>query len=147
MSPQGKLPGLGTAARKISEKEYQDDVTKLAVLLHWDWHHVYPMMDRRGNWRTPTSGTLAKGWPDVLFVRRGWHVIVEFKGFDARGQATPFKPGQIECLDLMAEGPQHCAWVLRPTDDWDTTVSWFRFPWDAPKTFGYPTTLVESPPT
>jgi len=138
------LPGMRRPQMpaKASEKDYQDVVVGMAVkILHWESHHVYPLTDSRGNWRTPTSGTMAKGFPDWIFIREDWQVAVEFKGFSADGKPTPTQPGQERCLDLLARGPQHRAWMLRPTDDWDLTVSWFRHPWTAPRTYGYESAL------
>lgn len=40
----------------------------LAPMLGWETFHVRPARTVNG-WRTPTEGSLAKGWPDLVLVR------------------------------------------------------------------------------
>ncbi len=40
----------------------------LAPMLGWETMHIRPARTLKG-WRTPTEGSLAKGWPDLVLVR------------------------------------------------------------------------------
>lgn len=122
---------------KAAEKAWQKTLEETLTTFGWKWMHVYPMMDRNGMWRTPTSGTLAKGWVDHICFRREYVLGIEVKGYDARGRPTAFQPGQVECLETIAALTTGRAWVLRPTDDHRTIVEWLRYPQDAPVTFGW----------
>jgi hypothetical protein len=52
----------------MTESDFQRQVTDLAELLGWSWAHFRPAQTARG-WRTPVSGPLGKGWPDLTLVR------------------------------------------------------------------------------
>ena len=54
--------------RRITEAEFQRQVTDLATILGWSWVHFRPAQTSKG-WRTPVSGPLGKGWPDLLLFR------------------------------------------------------------------------------
>jgi hypothetical protein len=57
-----------TAAPTLTEKAFMDQVTQLAEIRGFLWMHV-----RAGrtdtSWRTPMSGPLGKGWPDLVLAR------------------------------------------------------------------------------
>jgi hypothetical protein len=60
--------------RELTEAQFQLQVTSLAQLLGWHWVHVSygPRLNRAGavaRYTTPTTGTMAKGWPDLVLVR------------------------------------------------------------------------------
>jgi phage shock protein PspC (stress-responsive transcriptional regulator) len=60
--------------RAMTEAQFQGQVTGLAQLLGWHWVHVGygPRLNRSGGvarYTTPTTGTMAKGWPDLVLVR------------------------------------------------------------------------------
>lgn len=57
-----------TGAVTILERDFQRQVTDLAELFGWSWAHFRPAQTARG-WRTPVSGPLGKGWPDLTLVR------------------------------------------------------------------------------
>lgn len=40
----------------------------LAPMLGWETFHVRPARTKKG-WRTPTEGSMAAGWPDLVLVR------------------------------------------------------------------------------
>ena len=54
--------------RATSEAELQRLVTDMAELYGWEWVHFRPARTDKG-WRTPVSGPLGKGWPDLVLVR------------------------------------------------------------------------------
>ena len=56
------------AAPKESEAEFQRWVMELADVLGWSTVHFRPAMTSKG-YRTPVSGPLGKGWPDLVLVR------------------------------------------------------------------------------
>lgn len=57
-----------TAAPKLREIDLQRQVVQLAGILGWENVHFRPAMTKHG-WRTPGSGTMAKGWPDLTLIR------------------------------------------------------------------------------
>jgi hypothetical protein len=64
-------------ASLISERDWQRQVTDAAELFGWTWVHFRPARTEHG-WRTPVSGPLGKGWPDLTLVRERI-VYVELK--------------------------------------------------------------------
>jgi hypothetical protein len=67
--------------RALSEREFRGQVDDLARILGWESMHVDPLRTSGGVWRTPTHGSLGKGWPDTVYVHpsRGRVLFVEFK--------------------------------------------------------------------
>lgn len=53
----------------LREVEFMAQVTELAELRGWQWVHFRPGRTEHG-WRTPVSGPLGKGWPDLFMVRQ-----------------------------------------------------------------------------
>lgn len=53
----------------ISERDFQKLVTDLAEILGYEWAHFRPAQTARG-WRTPVSGPLGQGFPDLVLIRR-----------------------------------------------------------------------------
>ena len=53
---------------KETEAEFQRWLTELAEVLGWTHVHFRPAMTSKG-YRTPVSGPLGKGWPDLVLVR------------------------------------------------------------------------------
>lgn len=93
----------------ITEAELQRQVTDLASILGWQWVHFRPAQTRHG-WRTPVSGPLGEGWPDLVLVRGPDIVFVELKRSD-RDQPTA---KQLRVLSVLsAVGP---TLVVRPAD-------------------------------
>lgn len=52
----------------ISEKEFTDQVLKLAKLLGWRTAHFRPARTANGSWRTPVQGD-GKGFKDLILVK------------------------------------------------------------------------------
>lgn len=63
-------------------------VTELAEVYGWQWAHFRPAKTSKG-WRTPVSGSLGKGWPDLVLARErdGRLLFIELKS--AKGSPTP----------------------------------------------------------
>lgn len=91
----------------ITEKQWQEQVVGLAARLGWQWLHVRSSMYGEAHFLTATSGTLGKGWPDLLMVKPGRKPLaVELKRHGAH--ATP---DQIRVLaDLSASGFETHVW-------------------------------------
>lgn len=68
------------ADRRLSGGDLQRQITDLAAMYGWTWMHIRPAQTEHG-WRTPISGPLGKGWPDLVLVNpmRGRTLAVEVK--------------------------------------------------------------------
>lgn len=113
----------------MTEDDFQQQVTDLADLYGWDWVHHRPAQTSKG-WRTPVSGTMGKGWPDLVLVRtRADHrrlLWVELK--TAGGKVDPAQVAvlsvlrHLEGLWLAPTGDdslqvQVCIWRPADVDD------------------------------
>lgn len=68
--PRGEVAALPLPGREI-DLQRQLVGTKppgLAVIFGWEHIHFRPALTKQG-WRTPGSGSMAKGWPDLVLVR------------------------------------------------------------------------------
>lgn len=73
------MRGLSTPATPpLREADFQRQVTDLAELLGWSWAHFRPAETARG-WRTPVSGPLGKGFPDLVLVKGSRLIFAELK--------------------------------------------------------------------
>jgi hypothetical protein len=52
----------------MTEADLQRLVTDAAELYGWSWAHFRPAQTARG-WRTPVSGPIGRGFPDLIMVR------------------------------------------------------------------------------
>lgn len=52
----------------MTEADFLRQVTDLADIYGWRWVHFRPARTQHG-WRTPVSGPLGAGWPDLVLVR------------------------------------------------------------------------------
>jgi hypothetical protein len=73
----GRSTAAVAIASLISERDWQRQVTDAAELFGWTWVHFRPARTEHG-WRTPVSGPLGKGWPDLTLIRERV-VYVELK--------------------------------------------------------------------
>jgi hypothetical protein len=124
-----------TKAQIQAEEPWQETVTKLLGSLGIKWMHVYPLRTKHG-WRTPTSGPLAKGWPDLIGVKGDWWYVIEVKG-----ETTVIEPDQLAVLSHFAGKPYTLVWVIRPTDDLQQIAHWLAAPGTAPPIFGWSPTV------
>lgn len=102
-------------APPITEREFMAQVTQLAEIRGWSWAHFRPAMTAKG-WRTPVSGPLGKGWPDLVLVRGKQILFAELKRDGAKET-----PEQRHVLNLLAEAHPEAGngiVVWRPRD-WD----------------------------
>ena len=114
-----------------SEKEWQRQVEDVLIHAGWDYLHVFPLRTQHG-WRTPTSGTLAKGWPDLIAFRDGIVLFIEAK----RDGRYP-EPEQYEVLVTLANERLGPVWVVRPKDDVQQLYDWLAHPGTMPRFHGW----------
>ncbi len=94
----------------ITEAAFMAQVLELAQLRNWSTFHV-----RAGrtldSWRTPGSGTMAKGWPDLVLIRGSRLLFVELK----RDGGKPTMD-QVRVLAVLREAAETYIWMPK---DWD----------------------------
>lgn len=100
---------------ELSEAEFQKQVTDLADLRGWQWMHIQRMGDPMGHWRTPVTGPLGKGWPDLVLVRGNHLIFAELK---RQGKLLTVDQQQVQLM--MYEAAPYYVW--RPSD-WAEIVS------------------------
>jgi hypothetical protein len=95
----------------LTEADFLEQVTQLATLLGWSYLHLRPAMTR-DSWRTPISGPLGKGWPDLVLIRERDHrlIFAELK----RDKAEP-TPAQVDVLQRLSEVAAE-VFLWRPVD-------------------------------
>ena len=105
---------------RLTEREWMRQVTDLAELYGWDWAHFRVAQTAKG-WRTPVSGTIGEGFPDLLLTRaRDRRVLfVEVKA--ERGKVSE---RQEYVIDVLREAGM-VALIWRPSD-WDEILGVLR---------------------
>ena len=103
-----------TAARPLTEAQWQRQVTDLANLFGWCWAHFRPARTEKG-WRTPVAGPGGAGFPDLVMWRERV-VFVELK--TDRGRVRPEQEERLAAL--TAAGASCHLWRPR---DWDDVVA------------------------
>ena len=99
----------------MNEAEFMRSVTELAESwLHWRYAHFRPARTQQG-WRTPVSGSLGKGFPDLLMVRGERIIAAELKS--EKGKTSP---EQTDVLAVLAAAGIE-TYVWRPSD-WEAIV-------------------------
>lgn len=93
------------------EADFQLQITQLAHLLGWEDFHVRAGRTK-DSWRTPGSGTMARGWPDLVLVRGKRLLFVEVKRDG--GKLTADQERVLGVLD----GTSAEVYCWRPAD-WD----------------------------
>lgn len=109
-----------TFTLELSEAKFQASVQDLANLRGWDWLHIQRALNERGYWRTPITGSLGRGWPDLVLVRGSRLLFVELKA--RYGKPTGL---QQEVLGVLGAIPCAEVYVWRPTD-WDLILEVLR---------------------
>jgi hypothetical protein len=105
--------------QRVTEADYQSRVTDYAERRKWAWVHFRPGRTAKG-WRTPVSGPIGEGWPDLILVRPPRLVILELKS--ARGRPSAAQKavlallGQVPGIEVMLAGPA----------DWDRVMELLR---------------------
>lgn len=95
-------------APPLTEAQWMQQVTDLASKLGWSWLHLRPGMTR-DSWRTPISGPLGKGFPDLLLARpRDMRLLaVELKRDGAKASDE-----QLLVLEILSQsGMETAVWT------------------------------------
>ncbi len=95
-------------ASLVSERDWMRQVTDAAEMFGWTWAHFRPAMTSKG-WRTPVSGPMGAGFPDLILCRGDRLVLAELKSQDGR-----LTPDQRAVLDVLRPAAEVYTW--RPTD-------------------------------
>ena len=95
-------------ASLITERDWQRQVTDAAELFGWSWAHFRPAQTSKG-WRTPVSGPLGAGFPDLILARADRLLFAELKAEGAR-----LRPEQVGVLDVLRQAAECHVW--RPSD-------------------------------
>lgn len=104
---------------ELSESQFQGQVEQLAVMYGWAYLHIRPGLNQRGSWRTPISGALGAGWPDLVLVRGERMVFAELKS--EKGKLTA---AQVTVLNALEE-TGHEVFCWKPSD-WESLVEVLR---------------------
>ena len=87
-----------------TERDFQRAVMDLAELSGWETFHCRTSM-QQGRYLTATTGTMAKGWPDLVLVRGRRLIFVELKA--DKGRLTDDQGRVLELLGrLMVEAEE-----------------------------------------
>jgi hypothetical protein len=105
-------------APRQTERDFQRAVMELAEYAGWETFHCRTSM-QQGRYMTATTGTMAKGWPDLVLVHRSQQrlLFVELKADNGR-----LRPEQSRVLSLLwqlVEGPSREwaeVYVWKPAD-------------------------------
>jgi hypothetical protein len=108
----GRLTDQQRRDRELSEADIRAQVEEVAAILGYESMFVTPLRAAGGIWKTPTRGSLGKGWPDTTFIHRrtGRTIYVEFKA--ELGKVTPDQE-RVHGI-LRAAGLE--VHVVRPSD-------------------------------
>jgi hypothetical protein len=95
-------------APPLTERDFQRQVCELATIRGWSYLHIRAARTA-DSWRTPISGPLGKGWPDLVLVRGSQLIAVELKRDGAKTT-----PDQERVLKLLEEAIP--VFTFRPAD-------------------------------
>lgn len=95
-----------------TEAQFQARVQQLATFLGWEWIHIQRGLNDRGYWRTPVTGDLGPGWPDLVMLKGDRMLAVELK------VSTNLTPTQERVLGILGATGYIEVYVWRPSD-WD----------------------------
>ena len=106
-----RLTAQQRADRRLTGLDLQRQIKDLGAMLGWLHMHVRPAQTAAG-WRTPVSGQLGKGWPDLVLVNpmRRRTLAVEVKR-----EFEDVSPDQVYVHTMLREA----GWtvlVWRPSD-------------------------------
>lgn len=106
----------------LREAAFMRMVTQLAEACGWQWSHFRPARTQRG-WRTPVSGPLGAGWPDLVLARPRDRRLIFAELKADRGRVSPEQDAVLTVLGMLGPGVEACVWRPR---DWDTIEAALR---------------------
>lgn len=72
----------------VTEAQVEATIYDLLNLYGWHWIHHRPARIINDGWRTPTKGTGAEGFPDIVAIRPPRLLLIELKGTRGRLSLT-----------------------------------------------------------
>lgn len=103
---------------RVPERDFQRSVMALAELSGWETLHVRTSM-QGGRFLTATTGTMARGWPDLVLIHRSRQRLLFIELKSDRGRLTPDQSRVLSVLWSLVEGPAR-EWaevhVWKPSD-------------------------------
>jgi hypothetical protein len=102
-----------------SEALFMGKVTDYATARGWQWMHIQAGLTPQGRYRTPVSGTLGPGWPDLILVRGNSLIAAELKT-----DHKYLNPIQKRVMTTLEAAVIECH-VWRPRD-WERIVERLR---------------------
>jgi hypothetical protein len=104
---------------KITELDFRRQVIGLAEMLGWD-HVGFRAAQTVHGWRTPVTGTLGKGWPDLTLVRVRDRRLIFAELKSAKGRTSPDQDRVLDVLRCLeydaAPAPRIEVFVWHDTD-------------------------------
>ena len=96
---------------KLTELDFRRQVVSLAAIMGYE-HVGFRVAQTTQGWRTPVTGSLGKGWPDLVLVnpRKGRILFVELKA--EKGIVSEHQSRVMEVLRLAGAE----VYVWRPSD-------------------------------
>ena len=88
----------------MTERDFQQAVMDLAHLSGWETLHVRTSM-QAGRYLTATTGTMAKGWPDLVLVHRSQARLLFVEVKSDKGRLRPDQSRVLSLLWQLTEGP------------------------------------------
>lgn len=82
---------------KVSELDFRRQVIGLAEMLGWE-HVGFRAAQTVHGWRTPVTGTLGKGWPDLTLVRKRDRRLIFA---ELKAKTGKVSPDQLRVLDVL----------------------------------------------
>lgn len=101
----------------LPERDFTDNVVKYARTRGWLVAHFRPARTADGGWKTPMQGH--KGFPDLVFARRGRVIFAELKAH--RGVVTADQKAWLEALAPPGKIADVDVYVWKPRD-WQDIV-------------------------
>ena len=105
----------------MTERDFQRSVMELAELSGWETLHVRTSM-QQGRYLTATTGTMAKGWPDLLLIHRSRQKLIFAELKSDKGSLRPDQSRVLSLLWQLVEGP---------TREWAEGHVWHPKDWPA----------------
>lgn len=93
----------------MTEADLQRLVTDAAELYGWHWAHFRPAQTARG-WRTPVSGTIGPGFPDLILARPRDHRLMFVELKSDVGKVND----QQRHVHEVLQASYAAVWVIRP---------------------------------
>jgi hypothetical protein len=98
-----------------TERDFQRAVMELAELSGWETLHVRTSM-QQGRYMTATTGTLARGWPDLVLFHPARQKVLYVELKTDRGRLSPDQERVLSLLSAIFEGTWASVQVWRPKD-------------------------------